>query len=403
MFVEHVIDADCGNSDYIDFEIRPASLSKNGYVLKKSDLGNLIGQRYLNDNNLEELITDKHTHLIGTVIKKRSLMKCRLTAKNSICTSCFGELSYSIHKHTNIGHLTAISASSQVTQAVLNAKHIATSAAGESFKLDKISSSYFNSKLRNEYSFKASLLGKPNIQLFLSMDPDSVAGLPNIKEKTDVTKLNPSRNSRISKFIVIKIVRGVKTIDEIDLNAGNKYGVFTVEFLQYIAKHQYIVDTNGRYIIDLKYWIKPSSFISLPNVEFSFFDLSKAVKALFKSNKNKAYDSDETQESLLIKLFDLITAKLDINIVVLEVIVYAFTIMSKSNFDMGRNSSTMMVTRIFDILTTRSLGGGLAWEQENRFINSPTVFDGRNAYDHLLDVLLCPEATLLDHNVDIYN
>ena len=117
---------------------------------------------------------------------------------------------------------------------------------------------------------------------------------------------------------------------------------------------------------------------------------------MFKSKMEYVGQEPETQESLLQKVFDMFNSKLNVNVALLEIIVYSFTVMSKENMDMGRNSKEPTVARIFDIITNRSLSVAYAWEMENKWLFSPTVFDGRNATNHLLDVLYAPEATLLD-------
>jgi hypothetical protein len=59
--------------------------------------------------------------------------------------------------------------------------------------------------------------------------------------------------------------------------------------------------------------------------------------------------------------------------------------------------------KIEGILSNRSLGGSYGWERVIYTILSPGSFCGRNAVDHPLDVLICPNETILDYYGTIVN
>lgn len=393
MAVSNLVDGDCGNKEYIDWLVRDDSLTG------KADLDNLIGQRYLNEDGKEEVITKKHTHLIGKVIKKRSTMKCKEINKGSICTACFGELSYNVHKHTNIGHISSTTCTSQISQSILSTKHLTSSADADSISLDDTTKKFFSVKNKDGYGFRAAVLGKARSKLVLIVDQNSAFGLKDLSPDEDVRKLNPARVSRIESFILnVEHQDGKVETYPITVKNGSRYGSFTYDFLEYIAEGGYYLDEYDRYIIDLNDWTKTVAILRLPQVEFNFLALATVITSMFKSKMENNRYFKETQESLLQKVFDMINSKLNVNIALLEVIVYAFTVMNENNMDLGRNTKTPTVARIFDIITNRSLGSAYAWEQETKWMFSPTVFNGRNSINHLLDVLYKPEQTLLDLN-----
>jgi len=124
-----------------------------------------------------------------------------------------------------------------------------------------------------------------------------VFGFKQLMSGTDMTKLDPSRISRISS-IVLSIERKGK-----------------IEYFPIIIK--------DRYVINLDKWKSNVPILKLPQIEFSFIVLANKIKSMLKSMKVvKGTYSLETQESLLQKLFDTINSKLDINIALLEIIVY---------------------------------------------------------------------------------
>jgi hypothetical protein len=396
MIVERLVDADCGNKDYMDWFVRPKELAG------KSDLSNLVGKRFLNEETgKEEIITKHHKHLENTVIKLRTANKCKLADKGAICTSCFGELSYGMHSHTNIGHICSTAVTQKLTQSILSTKHLTSSATSNDIKLDENARLFFNVKGKSNYAFKANLIAKARTSYKMIIQQKDAFGLKDLNPNVDVYKLNPSRISRIESIIITTQVMGDKEQwFPIMVKDTNKYGSLTYEFLDYILKNGYVLDDNDRYVIDLNNWTTTTPVITMPQLEYNFLALAKQIKAEFKyMDIVKGDRSTETPESLLQKLFDLVNTKLDINIALLEVIVYAFTVMSikNKNYDLGRNSENEQLMRIKGVITNRSLGAGYAWEEVVSTIESPMSFYGYNGVSHPMDIMIKPNEVIKEH------
>lgn len=396
MSVENLVDGDCGNRDYMKWFVRPASMAG------KSDISNMIGKRFFNEETgKEEIITKQHTHLEGQNILLRTSFKCKLEDKKSICTHCFGELSYGIHAHSNLGHISSTAVTEKVTQSILSTKHLTSSATSNDINLDKTAAEFFNVKGKNSYAFKANLINKVRTSYKMIINQQDAFGIKDMQKGVDVYKFNPFRISRIESIIIMTENNdGKQDWYPIVIKDTNKYGSFTYDFLEYIVEEGYSLDDQDRYIIDLNNWVTTKPVIVMPLLEYNFLALAKNIKAVFKyMDIRKGDKSSETQESMLQKLFDLVNTKLDINIALLEVIVYAFTIMSirNNNYDIGRNAEDPQMMRIKGIMTNRSCGGSYAWEEVLSTILSPSSFNGRNAVDHPLDVLIDPENTIKDY------
>jgi hypothetical protein len=401
MMVEKLVDGDCGNKDYLMWFVRGPEITG------KSDIDNLAGKRYLNEETgKEEVITKRHKFLEGKTIKLRTAMNCKLTDKRHICTSCFGDLSYGIHDFTSIGHICSTTLTQQITQNILSTKHITSNATTGDIVLDKTAQEFFNIKNKNGYSFKPGLIGKKGVSYKLIITQYEAYGIKDLNPTIDVYKLNPTRVTRIENIILVTSENGKELFHPIVVKDTNKYGALTYEFLEYVLKTGYVLDDFDRYVIDLDGWKTTIPFITLPQVEFNFLAMSKNVKKLFKNMKiYKGDHSSETPESLLQILFDLVNMKLNVNIAMLEVVIYAFSIMSikDKNYDIGRNSEDTQLMKIEGILSNRSLGGSYGWERVIYTILSPGSFCGRNAVDHPLDVLICPNETILDYYGTIVN
>jgi len=396
MVVEKLEHTDCGNNDYIDWYVRPGEDTISG----KSDLGNMIGKRYLNEDGKEEFITNDHQHLVGTTVKLRSVMKCRLKNKHNICSACLGELSYGFHEHSNVGHLSATTLTQKLTQSILSTKHLTTSATTGSVSLDENAKKFFVVKEKDGYAFKTGILSRAKSKLSLIVSQEQSFGLKDLLNGKDISKLDPSRISRIESMIIVVDTKGSKEYFPIIVKDGNKRGSFTYKFLEYIIEAGYTLDSQDRYVIDLSGWKYVSPIIKLPQVEFSFMVLAAEIKSILKSIKlHRGMRSKESQESLLQKLFDLANSKLDVNIALLEVIIYAFSVVSieDDNYGLARGAPDPQMASILSNIVNRSMGPTYAYQTVTKQIVSPKSFKATHKTDHLLDIMIKPNDVLMAH------
>ena len=398
MVVEKLVKTDCGNRDYINWYVRPSTDEHKG------DLGNIIGKRYLDDDNVEKIITKNDKHLEGKTIKLRSVLNCKLKHKGQVCSHCFGELSYGVFDHSNLGHYATATITQKITQSILSTKHLTTSATTGSVKLEGDSKIFFTTKDNDGIAFKPGILTKGKMKHYIVITQEEAFGLKDIRTVEDIPKLDITRVSRIESMVIIaENDVGRKYFNTI-IKDGNKYGSFTHKFLEYIVNTGYKLDSKDRYVIDVSGWKYVSPIILMPQLEFSFLELSKTVKKLFKYIKvYKTKDgraSKETPESLLQKFFDLINSKLNINIALMEVMIYAFTIksMADNNYELARNVDKQEVTDITHIMPNRSMGGNYAWEDIAQSIVSASSFRRTHRMNHPLDVMLKPNEVVKEYS-----
>jgi len=366
-------------------------------VLEDGDLG----KHYFDpDSNTLKIIRKEDKHLEGTSILLRTAMKCKHPNKNTVCTTCFGELSYGVHQHASLGHITTTTMTQKISQAILSTKHLATSATSGSVVLDDIGKQFFTIKNKDGIAFKSSLLGRVKTKMYLILDQVSGYGIKDLTSTTDVRKLNPARVTRISHITILTVDQhDNRETYPVNIKNSNRFGNFTYDFLEYIQSEGYTLTNNDEYMIDLVNWKQAIPVIKLPEVEFNFLALSNAVKSEFKfMDIIKGDRSSETQESLLQKVFDLVNTKLDVNIALLEVVIYAFTITSikDGDYTLGRtdsdNSANLM--KIDGIMKNRSLGAAYGHERVLSNIISPNSFIGVNRTSHPLDALIAPNEVL---------
>ena len=404
MIVEDLVDGDCGNNKYIDWFVKPKEITGKG------DFKNLLGKKFINPvTNQEEVIENHHQDIIeGKVIKIRSVLHCRNNDPKTICTCCFGDLSYSMHKHTNIGHFCSTEVTEKLTQSILSTKHLTSSATTNGLQLHGDAQEFFRVKNKNSYAFKTGVLkttkSKTNFKLVLSQKAGF--GIKDIIGGIDMYKLNPTNVTLIDMMYIVVTVDGKDQWYQINIEDTNKLGSFTYEFLEYIVKEGYVLDDNDNLVINLNNWDSADAILTMPELEYNFLALANQIKSAFKYMATiKNGTALESPESLLQNVFHIVNTKLDVNLAILEVIVYAFTVYDvvdedgkginlNKSYSLGRNVNDQRLMRIEDIITNRSLGAGYAWEKVVNNILSPKSFYGKNAVSHPLDVVITPNEVI---------
>ena len=394
MIVEKLVDGDCGNKNYVDWYVKG---SKEG---EKSDIPNLVGKRWYNPKTKkEEIITNKDKHLEGQTIKIRSAINCLHPDPRCICTACFGDLSYAIPMHSNIGHYCSTEITEQMTQGMLSTKHHTGSASSGAIVLDQVAEKFFTVS-NNMYYFRSNILKQGKNSYYLIIDQRSGFGIKDLNNSVDVNKLNITRVSRIEEIAIREVGKDTDVVYPILITNNKRYGSFTYEFLDYIIKNGFVMDDEDRYVIDLSGWTKKEGVISIPEIEFDFKTLLDQVKKEIKNMKTDSLGVGyETPESLTQKLFDLLNTRLNINLALIEVIVYCFTVKDPDHGDysLARGIKDKKLGKIKSIVKNRSLGAGYGWEQLIKLILSPRSYDGHNSVEHPMDVFIKPNEVIKKH------
>lgn len=393
MIAERLVDTDCGSKDYLSWLVRTKDLAD------KPDLPNLLGKYYLNEEtNKLEAITKDHKHLEGKTIKLRSVLHCKLKDPTKICTKCFGDLAYTVPLHSNIGHFSSTEVTQKITQNILSTKHLATSAVSGDIKLDHNGKILFNVK-RSELYFRSNVISKTN-KATLVIDQFSGFGIKDLNPTVDVYKLNPTRVSRIQDLTVFtydkngKPKSGLYTV----LKDGKRYGHFTYDFLKYIIDHPPKLTDNDLFSIDLTDWNPKNPVITMPELEYDYISLLKSIKSAFRGTDDIKYPNKP--EAFIQLIFDLINNKLDVNLALLEVMVYAMTVrdINKYDYRLGRNVQDRVLMKSKQLPIARSLGAGYDWEGVIPAILSPKTYYGMNGISHPMDVMVDPQYAINEYN-----
>lgn len=384
--VERIQEGDCGSHDYLNWYVRTPE-ENNG----NSDINKLLGKYYLDEEtNTLKSIRKGDKHLEGKTLKLRHVMGCKLSNPRHICQKCFGEMGYNLFNHNNTGYISTTHSSHKVTQNLISTKHLTQSAKAEGLVLSEEVSKYYITK-SNQYYFRANVnFTKGSHKLIL--EQSELYGLKEMSSGSlEPEKINPTRMSRLKIVFMEVNTKNNKDMVEIQLQNKSSFGVFTKEAIRYIMENEYELDSYDRIIIDLENWNTKDPMFYTPEIEFSYLDLANEIKSMFKAMKD-----DETPESLLQKFFDTVNTRLSINLSLLEVVIYGFTVydFEKGDFRLARQSPNPAVRRLDNIIVNRSLGVSYGWERLLNIIFNPKVYYGKNNTGTPMDIIIKPNEVI---------
>ena len=377
---------DCGSTEY-----------RKKYVTKKN-LNTLVGKIYLDEETGKlENITKKHTHLIDTVIKMRSVHHCKLQEKHTVCLTCFGTLGLNLGPHVNIGHLGITILTAIVTQLHLAQKHHIAAAFEKilemlNMELDKyftINKKDSGLKLRSirENGFKTYLVIPEEAVSVLTDDADVMAGVDE-RASSIIRTLELRTEVENSEGAI-----GVRTSDTIIVVDDGKTGYFSNKFLSYAVKNvEYIKKT---FKVSLEEWDHDESLMYILDKEYNYMELINELKTMTmsvrtKKNNNLALTLDE----FVNKLVKVINTRMTINESWIEAFAYPFQRMATSGL-MSRDPQDHTVIDGRNVLNWRSFAAASAHDNFVAKVTNPRLF-GMTPVNHPADPLFRADQFDLD-------
>lgn len=383
---------DCGSTKYLTWHVK-GEVRDGDEVIRKSDLGLINGKYYVTDDGSLAMIKKTDKHLIGKTLKLRSVLHCSHKDPYGVCSTCFGELSFSVPRNTNLGQYTSTSLASKSSQNVLSTKHLDGSSSIESITLDKESSRYLEvSKDGNSYLLNPKMEGR---YIRLVLPASSVGNISDIYLVEDVERLNITRVSEIHDVSFLTMIQEDEINIPIELSLGKRLASMTYSLLKHIKVHGYITDDVGNYIIDLTKWDVTKPLFTLPLRHISMSDHSNDLAEIIESSVDElqARDTVISPEATLVELFNLTNERLDVNLAVLEVVIYATMVVSiaRGDYSLPKTWTESSLGVMRDSMQQRSLSALMAYQgHKSCILSRPNSFLQTNRVDHLFDNILLP-------------
>lgn len=402
--VRNLHHGDCGSTRYLLWFIRPDEYDEEGNLVSKGDLPNMLGKKYLDEETgTLKTITEDSKHLIGKMVKLRSVFHCNHDDPYGICSTCFGDLSYGVPTDANLGHLCAVSMASPISQAVLSVKHLDGTAVVEGVYVsdeDRV----FLLPANGGHSYKinpTALRLQPKL-IIPAKDADMLTFIEMVE---DVRELNTARITNL-EFIQLEYLSKLPKKNEdlsliplerrnIIVSSKRRLGNLTHDFLEYMKKTGWTYDAKKNLVVDLSGWDTNKVFIDLPFKHHNMADHAKEIENLIES---KVEDSTErsqntTPADLLVKLFELVNSKAAVNMSILEVILYSTMVVDSENYDYSlpkeRTQGHFVVSN--KIVSYRSLSAAMAFQGHAEILSDPINFLVTRRPNHVFDALVTPE------------
>lgn len=399
MVVEGISNKDCGSTNYLPWLVKPPIDTTGGRQIYPGDLRFMKGKYYLDEEtgNLLE-ITGKEKHLYGKMIMLRSVIYCREPDPHKVCPVCFGTLHHNVSRFANIGHLCAATLTQQVTQTILSTKHVIGSASGIEITLGEDARRYFIF-IQSTMSFHM----KQNLRtdkIKLIVDRNTAIGLTDMVLLNNIEFINPKRISAIS-YVEIheEMPNGSVVKTPIHIHQNNREGFFSYEFLKFVKEKGWDTDEHDNFVFSLDNWNFRNPVIRISDMEYSYSDHAKQIANLIESNveeRNIRAQPDKPAK-VLQEFFDLVNSKLNVNLALLEVMVYASMTPSVDDYGLARNhpESGMNVSKL--IITNRSLGPAYVYEDQYTTISNPRSFFQEDRPSSVLDVFITPKEVVEEY------
>ena len=393
--VERIEHCDCGSTKYFQWKVQGPELDAAGVVSYQGDLPMLVGKNYLDEEtNTLRSIEGNEKHLIGKKIKLRTVIHCQLENPHHVCSVCAGRLSENVSRFANIGHLGASTMNRPISQSVLSIKHVNTSSTMVKIRLSDHEAAFMNSGTTGS-AFCLHKKLKP-LQPKLIISRDEAPGLVDLDSDMSLDSLILSRVSQLTK-VRLEIKQNQRdTSVVLNVTQKAKPSMMSQELLVYLKKKKWTIDDRNDFVIDMSDWNYQDPLFVMPNNEDSFVDLAKAVDIMVRANQEMLEQrlAADSAELLLRDLFNIVNAKLKVNIFPMEIIVYSLMIESNRSYAMARNAPSPVLGIGDNVIGYRSLGAAMAYEDQRRAITNPiNFFQGRRP-DSPMDVFFTPQEVI---------
>ncbi len=349
---------DCGSRHYIPI-----------LIASSKTLRDMNGIAFLDETKGSERIIRKNMkNLIGKMVKVRSVLTCEHPDRGGVCVRCFGEIGYSIPRHTNVGHVSASEMQSKVGQLLLSNKHYLASAVIAAMQIQEHDALYIRLGKEDNHIYLTDRF--KGLKYRILVNHKEAINLGDVKDTPDVDKLSPFRVSSLSEIIFTYTVDGIEQTIRLDCSFGTRNGALSSEFLHYVKKQGWRTTDEGDYIIEMDSWDVEQPMLELPLKHFSTLDYMLAIEKFIKGGEAKEKEStminQETHEKAVTMLSDLISMKLEVNFSYVQTIYLAALVQSRANRDyrlpMPRYNGEPAHYR--QIMRLRSIAATMAFQEQ---------------------------------------
>lgn len=382
--ISDLIPGDCGSTDYLPWAVLPEQVDV------------FDGQYYLDEttSTLKRFVASKAAEegLIGKALQFRSILYCKAQHPRGVCATCYGELAWAVPAGTNPGHIACTKLGERITQILLSTKHLDRSASTGGLEISAENQRYIKYVEERNSIVMSDRLDSANT--ILTIDKDEAGRLSDVLYVDDVSLLQTTLVSGISRCqFTVKLKRG-ELNGIVPVSSGKRLAAISTEFLEYIKVKGWTLAPNGNYCIDMCDWDQDLPLFTLPLKNANMLDYMTTIVQFLMGTKsavsNKSIKSCSTPAEALREFYAIVSTQLKINIVYLQMMIFACMIRSGTNHDyrLPLPGNTTSFGKFQTIVASRSMSAVLAYEYQRAILNNPQTYLIKYRPDHPLDQIV---------------
>ena len=389
--IRRVYRGDCGSQEYMEWLVRP------------SDLKTLLGKYYVSETGVLKPIRPEDKQLVGKTIRIRAVNHCHTSKRDSVCSTCFGELAYSMPKDAALGHICVTTMCEEASQGVLSTKHELGTATANEFIIPAEDAAYLCNGSDATNIHIAPTLPLAGVKLILDQNE-----MPNINEINIIGDVRSLPLTRVSNLSAVGIQRPVYRASDpeptleftyLGVSMGSRLSSLSYDMLEYIRSRGWELLPNGNYAVDLSDWDADLPAFVLPMKHTSMVaylnDVESVIRATKRVKKGKGMPTlknYDTVDDAVRALYNLVNGKLFVNLAHIEIIVRSTLVVSSKDGDYRTPlwNEPWEFSSYGDNMMMRSLGGAMAYQTQSDTLMSPKSFIYHNRPSHVMDDMLLP-------------
>lgn len=389
LYVDKLYRGDCGS---------PHTLA---WKVERAELKNLVGMNYY-EHTGGPLKTIKETdkHLIGQTINLRTPLTCSHSDRQTVCSTCVGDLAYSIPINSSPGFISSVLIGERISQLVLKVKHVDGSGRVTAVILEPEYKGIMDVSLCGSGYRISNKLRKQSV--YIKIKKDYARSLPDLINIPDLDNVQPSM---ITEAEEVTILYGDPSVHMeevvVPVSMGNRLGSFTKEALIHIMQVGYSSTDDDHYLIDFTKFNRDETLFSLPLKYASMLDFKNSVQRYIMSNSKFGCLSRSNGPVEAIKnLNKLLSSKVNVNIVHQMILALAYTAVNPRELDyrMVRGGEPIRFSTLDNIMAYGSAGAMMAYETQKKVFIKPEFYIDRKVRRHRLDNLLMGQYNEITDN-----
>lgn len=356
----------------------------------------VIGKYYMEGGSVKEVTKDNVESMVGKTLNFRMISGCKVADRNGACTTCCGANSLSLADGANLGHTGATRLMGTGSQKVLSVKHEDLA----SLSLSMMMSAQFKPYLELSSNNREVMLKRRDITLAI---PEKCAEhIRYVYYVDDVKSLNITELSAVHHIELAENGdTGYGEVYEGPVGDKNEVVHLSTAFLEYIKEdHTRLVLQSYKrkryYFVDLTDFPEDESIFLAPFKHFDMLIQHRLTKRFLYSPQAAAKDNVdrgprltdyETFGGAATALLELTMEKLGINLSVLEMAIYAFTVSDVNDYDYRpvRHSNICQFLPMEQLYNHRSLAAKLVSEKQLQVVKSPLAITNTKRSEHPFD------------------